>query len=71
VIPAYPVYLFDLDGTLLDSAVDICGAVRQVLLATNECPDLSYEFLKSYIGRHLIDLSERCSRTTPRRRSTG
>jgi phosphoglycolate phosphatase len=56
VIPAYPVYLFDLDGTLLDSAVDICGAVQQVLSATNECPDLSHEYLKSYIGRHLIDL---------------
>ena len=36
MIPAYPVYLFDLDGTLLDSATDICGAVRQVLSATGE-----------------------------------
>jgi HAD superfamily hydrolase (TIGR01549 family) len=56
VIPAYPVYLFDLDGTLLDSAVDICGAVSEVLAATNECPELPHEYLKSYIGRHLIDL---------------
>ena len=31
VIPAFPVYLFDLDGTLLDSAQDICGAIQQVL----------------------------------------
>jgi len=56
VIPAFPVYLFDLDGTLFDSAVDICGAVEQVLSATNENPSVTHEFLKSYIGRHLIDL---------------
>lgn len=56
MIPAYPVYLFDVDGTLLDSAVDICGAVGQVLSATKECPEYPHDFLKSYIGRHLIDL---------------
>jgi len=56
VIPAFPVYLFDLDGTLLDSALDICGSVQQVLSETGECPDVSLEFLKGYIGRHLIDL---------------
>jgi HAD superfamily hydrolase (TIGR01549 family) len=55
VIPRFPVYLFDIDGTLLDSAHDICGAVRQVLSA-NQAPEYSHEFLKSYIGRHLIDL---------------
>ena len=57
MIPRFPVYLFDLDGTLLDSAEDICGAVRQVLDA-HECRPVSYEYLKSYIGRHLIDLFE-------------
>ena len=31
MIPAFPVYLFDIDGTLLDSAQDICGAVQQVI----------------------------------------
>jgi len=56
VIPAFPVYLFDLDGTLLDSAHDICGTVQQVLSETDEKPDVSHEFLKGYIGRHLIDL---------------
>jgi phosphoglycolate phosphatase-like HAD superfamily hydrolase len=55
VVPSFGAYLFDLDGTLLNSAEDICGAVRQVLSKT-ERPDLSFEFLRSYIGRHLIDL---------------
>ena len=54
-VPRFPVYLFDIDGTLLDSAEDICGAVQQVL-ATTDCPPVTFEFLKGYIGRHLIDL---------------
>jgi len=54
-IPSFPVYLFDIDGTLLDSAQDICGAVRQVLDSAS-CPPQSFEYLKSFIGRHLIDL---------------
>jgi len=56
VIPAFDAYLFDIDGTLLNSALDICGAVQQVLSATTERPSLSHEFLKGYIGRHLIEL---------------
>jgi phosphoglycolate phosphatase len=56
VIPAFDAYLFDIDGTLLNSALDICGAVQQVLSATSEHPNLSHEFLKAYIGRHLIEL---------------
>jgi phosphoglycolate phosphatase len=55
VIPSFPVYLFDIDGTLLDSAQDICGAVQQVL-DTTACQPVTYEYLKSFIGRHLIDL---------------
>ncbi|MGD0499937.1 MAG: HAD-IA family hydrolase [Bryobacteraceae bacterium] len=56
-VPRFPVYLFDLDGTLLDSAEDICGAVQQVLDVHEHRP-VSYEYLKSYIGRHLLDLFE-------------
>jgi phosphoglycolate phosphatase len=52
VIRAFPVYLFDIDGTLLDSAADICGAVQQVLDTTG-CPPVTFEFLKKYIGLHL------------------
>ncbi|HJZ97131.1 MAG TPA: HAD family hydrolase [Candidatus Solibacter sp.] len=54
-IPAFPVYLFDIDGTLLDSAKDICGAVQQVL-DKNPCPPVTFEYLQSFIGRHLDDL---------------
>jgi phosphoglycolate phosphatase len=55
VIPRFPVYLFDIDGTLLDSAHDICGAIQQVL-GTTGCSPVTFEFLRGYIGRHLIDL---------------
>jgi phosphoglycolate phosphatase len=52
LIPAFDVYLFDLDGTLLDSAEDICGAVQQVLSAHVSEP-LPFEYLKSFVGFHL------------------
>jgi HAD superfamily hydrolase (TIGR01509 family) len=54
VIPSFPVYLFDVDGTLLDSAADICGAIRGAVEGTGV--ELEEAFLKRYIGRHLIDL---------------
>ena len=54
MIPTFPVYLFDVDGTLVDSALDICGAIQEVLAATarNRVEDA---FLRRYIGRHLLD----------------
>ena len=55
MIPAFPVYLFDVDGTLVDSAEDICGAIRTVLANTPR-PDVDDTFLKRYIGYHLIEL---------------
>jgi len=55
VIPRFPCYLFDVDGTLLDSAADICGAVSTVL-ANRSINHVPFELLKSYIGRHLQDL---------------
>lgn len=54
-IPPFAVYLFDVDGTLVDSAADICGAVQDVLIARSRC-DVSDVFLRRYIGRHLLDL---------------
>jgi HAD superfamily hydrolase (TIGR01509 family) len=57
VIPAFDFYLFDVDGTLVDSALDICGAIQGVLASTART-DVPDEFLRSYIGRHLFDLFE-------------
>jgi HAD superfamily hydrolase (TIGR01509 family) len=48
------VYLFDVDGTLLDSQLDICGAIQTVLHARGRT-DITHEKLRTYIGRHLID----------------
>jgi HAD superfamily hydrolase (TIGR01509 family) len=53
-VPLFPVYLFDVDGTLMDSAPDICAAQRTVLAANGR--DVSDEFLRRYIGRHLTSL---------------
>ena len=55
MIPRFPVYLFDLDGTLLDSAADISAAVLEVL-AANGRPDVVASQVRSYIGRHLLDM---------------
>jgi phosphoglycolate phosphatase len=49
---AFNVYIFDLDGTLLDSAEDICGAVQQVLSPHVPQP-LPFDYLKSFVGFHL------------------
>jgi HAD superfamily hydrolase (TIGR01509 family) len=55
LIPAFKVYLFDVDGTLVDSAMDIVGAIQGVLASTPK-HDVPFNFIKGYIGRHLIDL---------------
>jgi phosphoglycolate phosphatase len=54
-IPPFTVYLFDVDGTLMDSACDICGAVQAVLRSSGR-EDIEDAFLRRYIGRHLLDL---------------
>ena len=55
MIPAFPLYLFDVDGTLVDSADDICGAIQTVLSSTPR-NDVDQTFLKRYIGYHLLEL---------------
>lgn len=52
MIPRFPAYLFDIDGTLLDSAPDICAAQSEVLAAAGY-PHPSFGYLRSYIGREL------------------
>ena len=51
-VPSFPVYLFDIDGTLLDSAEDICSAIQQVLVAHGS-PPRDFEYLKAFVGLHL------------------
>jgi HAD superfamily hydrolase (TIGR01509 family) len=53
VIPPFPVYLFDIDGTLVDSAADIVGAIQEVLAANGRPTAADFDFLKSSIGHHL------------------
>jgi len=55
MIPSFPVYLFDVDGTLMDSATDICGAIQHVLHTCGRM-DVEDALLRRYIGRHLLDL---------------
>lgn len=55
MIPSFPVYLFDVDGTLLYSADDICGAIQEVLRACGR-DEVEQALLQRYIGRHLLDL---------------
>ena len=52
MIPRFPVYLFDVDGTLVDSAPDICAAVQSVLHSRGRS-DVSDAVLRTYIGKHL------------------
>jgi phosphoglycolate phosphatase len=55
MIPPFRLYLFDVDGTLVDSATDICGTIQQVMHACGR-RDVSDALLRRYIGRHLIEL---------------
>lgn len=55
MIPSFPVYVFDVDGTLVDSADDICGAVLDVLKGT-PCRAVRQSDLTRYIGIHLLDM---------------
>jgi len=55
LIPQFPVYVFDVDGTLVDSARDICAAIQGTLAAYGRT-DVSETVLRRYIGRHLLDL---------------
>jgi phosphoglycolate phosphatase len=54
-MPRFPVYVFDVDGTLLDSAGDICGTIVDVLASTPLRITNAAE-LRRYIGVHLLDM---------------
>lgn len=57
MIPPFKLYLFDVDGTLVASADDICGAVR-IALREEGVDGLDEAYLRSFIGHHLFDLFE-------------
>jgi len=52
---SFPVYLFDVDGTLTDSAPDITSSVLEVL-DRNGYPAQPVSLLRTYIGKHLTEL---------------
>ena len=64
MIPRFNVYLFDIDGTLLDSAHDICSAIQQVLEPHGANP--TFEFLRGYVGKHLLETFGDVIPTAPR-----
>ena len=53
MVPSFPVYLFDIDGTLVDSAPDITGAIREVLAHHPLDREIPQPYLQSFIGHHL------------------
>ncbi len=53
--PRYPVYLFDVDGTLVDSADDICGAILDALKPTRVHGLVQADLLR-YVGVHLLQM---------------
>jgi phosphoglycolate phosphatase len=57
-MPKYRGMLFDLDGTLVNSATDICAAVNHVLPKIG-LPDLREEAVQRMIGDGLPKLAER------------
>ncbi len=53
-MPRFEAYLFDVDGTLLDSAPDIYEALRETLRG-HPVDGLDQAVVKRYIGFHLMD----------------
>ena len=51
----FPVYVFDVDGTLVESAADISAAILDTLAARGRT-DVTQTYLRRYIGRHLLDM---------------
>ncbi len=58
-----PAVVFDLDGTLVDSAPDIHAAAN-ALLAQNSLDPLPYEQVKSFVGNGIPKLVERVMRAS-------
>jgi phosphoglycolate phosphatase len=66
VTPRFGVYVFDVDGTLLDSADDICGAILEALESTPL--RLTKADLVRYVGVHLLEMFQELLPGYPRER---
>ena len=60
-----PALIFDLDGTLIDSAPDIHAAVNR-LMALYDMPQFSYDQVRGFVGNGVGILLERCLRAQNR-----
>lgn len=61
----YNAYIFDLDGTLCDTSIDLCNAVN-FALKQNRFPQKNTDEVKSYLGngiKRLIELSSGLSQS--------
>ncbi len=52
-IPEFRYYLFDIDGTLLDSAGDIVSSVLEIFAKRGREAAVTRDYLRSHIGLHL------------------
>ncbi|MDC6706044.1 HAD hydrolase-like protein, partial [Leclercia adecarboxylata] len=60
--------IFDLDGTLIDSAGDICLAVNG-LLSELECPPLTLDAVRGFVGEGARRLVEKLLAARPEART--
>ncbi len=59
----YDLLIFDLDGTLIDSAPDLCVAANKVL-ANHGCRQITLQETKTFVGNGAAKLVERAFRAT-------
>lgn len=62
-------FIFDLDGTLIDSKVDIANSVNYTLNCLN-IPSLQYSLIYSYVGNGVIRLLEKAFASTNKKVDT-
>lgn len=62
-MPQLQALLFDLDGTLIDSAPDICQAIN-LMLAEAGRPAVSLEQVKAFSGEGSMELCRKCLETS-------
>lgn len=61
--PRYRAALFDLDGTLVDTAQDLAAAANRMLVQLGR-PALAEQSVRDYIGKGVVNLVQRCIEAT-------